>query len=247
MQELINQLINKNILKIPLVIEAFRAIDRKDFVQPINLDEAYGNYPLSIGHGQTISQPLTVAFMLELLDPQPGEKILDVGAGSGWQTALLAYVISSKNSGQEKKGKIKNKDFYRGTTRKDPSAGSGQARNYAETTGKIYAIERIPELVEFGKQNVAKYNFIQKNIVEFFCADGSKGLPGEAPFDKIIVAAAAEKVPDALKKQLKIGGRLVLPVGKYDQAIVKIDKAGGDKFKEEKYPGFIFVPLITHG
>ncbi len=236
MQYLIDQLIDQKILRTPLIIEAFRAIDRRDFVQPVDIDEAYGNYPLAIGYGQTISQPLTVAFMLELLQPLPGEKILDVGAGSGWQSALLAYIVSNNNSGKGENLKIK---IHRGTTRID-------TRNSAETTGKVYAMERIPELCDFGKSNVAKYSFIKKGIVEFFCADGSQGLPDKAPFDKIIVAAAAEKVPEALKQQLKIGGRLVLPVGKYDQAIVKIEKVKENKFREERYPGFVFVPLITH-
>jgi len=202
MRYLIQQLIQQNILKTPLIIEAFRKIDRKDFVQPINKDEAYGNYPLPIGYGQTISQPLTVAFMLELLQPQPGDKILDVGAGSGWQTALLAYCVSQKTD----EGKSRQEG--------------------ANNSGKVYAVERIQELCDFGKANVAKLNYIQKGIAEFMCADGSKGLSDKAPFDKIIVAAAAEKVPEELKKQLKVGGRLVLPVGKYDQAIVRIDKVG---------------------
>jgi len=222
MRYLIQQLIQQNILKTPLIIEAFRKIDRKDFVQPINKDEAYGNYPLPIGYGQTISQPLTVAFMLELLQPQPGDKILDVGAGSGWQTALLAYCVSQKTD----EGKSRQEG--------------------ANNSGKVYAVERIQELCDFGKANVAKLNYIQKGIAEFMCADGSKGLSDKAPFDKIIVAAAAEKVPEELKKQLKVGGRLVVPVGKDDQAIVRIDKVGEDKFKEERYPGFVFVPLITH-
>ncbi len=209
MKDLIQQFVSQNILYTPAIIKAFQKIDRRDFVQPTDQEEAYGNYPLPIGFSQTISQPLTVAFMLELLQPQVGEKILDIGAGSGWQTALLAEIVGE--------------------------------------SGKVYAIERIPELCAFGKANVAKYSFIQKGVVEFFCADGSKGLPASAPFDKIIVAAAARKIPEALKQQLKIGGRLVLPVGSYDQAIVKIIKVGENKFKEEKYPGFIFVPLIENG
>ena len=208
MQVLIQQLIDQNILKTSRIIKAFKAIDRKDFVQPYHLDEAYGNYPLSISRGQTISQPLTVAFMLELLEPKVGEKILDVGSGSGWQSALLAYIVGNE--------------------------------------GRVYAIERIQELCDFGKVNVAKYSYVQKKLVEFFCQDGSKGLASKEPFDKIIVAAAAEKVPEALKEQLKVGGRLVLPVGKYDQAIVRINKIKKDKYKEEIYPGFVFVPLITH-
>ncbi|MBI2592897.1 MAG: protein-L-isoaspartate O-methyltransferase [Candidatus Colwellbacteria bacterium] len=94
--ELIHELVKTGYLKTPFLIEAFRNIDREDFVPESLTNEAYGNYPLPIGFGQTISQPLTVAFMLELLQPQVGEKILDVGSGSGWQTALLAYVVGDK-------------------------------------------------------------------------------------------------------------------------------------------------------
>lgn len=93
---LIESLIQDGYLKTPRLIEAFKNIDRKDFVPASFLDETYGNYPLPIGFGQTISQPLTVAFMLELLQPKAGEKILDIGSGSGWQTALLAYVVGEK-------------------------------------------------------------------------------------------------------------------------------------------------------
>lgn len=95
-ESLIQTLIDQGYLKTPHIIEAFRAIDRKDFVPLEFKNEAYENHPLSIGQGQTISQPLTVAFMLELLQPQPGERILDIGAGSGWQTALLAHIVGAE-------------------------------------------------------------------------------------------------------------------------------------------------------
>ncbi|MFZ5559461.1 MAG: protein-L-isoaspartate O-methyltransferase, partial [Patescibacteria group bacterium] len=180
MEELINQLIKEGYLKTSLIIEAFRKIKREDFVLEELKEEADINAPLPIGYGQTISQPLTVAFMLELLQPQPGDKILDIGSGSGWQTAMLAYCV--------------------------------------KPNGKVFAIERIPELVEFGKKNISKYNFlapyrtegsgsgIEKRIVEFILGDGSRGYKKEAPFDKIIAAASAEKIPEEWKEQLKIGG-----------------------------------------
>ena len=99
---LIQEIIDLGYLKSPNIIEAFLAIDRKDFVVSEYQDETYSNIPLPIGFGQTISQPLTVAFILELLQPQAGEKILDIGAGSGWTTALLAYIVSQKL----KRGKV---------------------------------------------------------------------------------------------------------------------------------------------
>lgn len=182
------------------IIEAFRCIDRANFVPDYLKDQAYIDAPLSIGYGQTISQPLTVAFMLELLQPKKGDKVLDIGSGSGWQTAMLCQLV-----------------------------GPG---------GFVYALERIPELKEFGQANVQKYNF--KNV-EFICGDGSKGLVAKAPFNKIIAAAAAEEMPQIWKDQLEIKGRLVAPI---KNSIWLVVKKGKNKFEEKEYPGFVFVPLI---
>ena len=109
------------------------------------------------------------------------------------------------------------------------------------SSGKVFAIERIPHLKEFGENNVAKYNFIKKGRVEFFLADGSGGLPKQAPFDRIIVAAAAEKMPQILKEQLALGGRLVIPI---QNSIWLIVRQGENKFFEREFPGFAFVPLV---
>jgi len=203
MEELIANLIKDRYLKTPRLIEAFGKIKREDFVPDDLKNEADINAPLPIGFGQTISQPLTVAFMLELLQPQPGEKILDIGSGSGWQTALLAYCVGVE--------------------------------------GKIFGIERIAELMEFGKKNIAKYNFIKKEIVEIILGDGTKGLEKEAPFDKIIAAASAREIPEAWRRQLKIGGRIVAPV---EDSIWLLVKKSDTEFEEKEFPGFVFVPLI---
>ncbi|MCK5084738.1 MAG: protein-L-isoaspartate(D-aspartate) O-methyltransferase [Candidatus Pacebacteria bacterium] len=202
MKLLTEDLISRGYLKTPRTIDAFYKIDRVDFVPEELKSEAYVNEPLPIGYGQTISQPLTVAFMLELLAPEEGEKILDVGSGSGWQSSMLAYIAGDK--------------------------------------GKVFAIERISELSEFGRKNSEKYNF--KNL-KFIIGDGSKGYGKEAFYDRIIVAASAfSEIPEELKKQLKIGGRLVIPV---ENSIWLVVKKAEDEYEEKEFPGFAFVPLIS--
>ncbi|MBI4129017.1 MAG: protein-L-isoaspartate(D-aspartate) O-methyltransferase [Parcubacteria group bacterium] len=198
-------------LRSPAVVEAFRAIDRKNFVLPEYSDSAYVNAPLPIGHDQTISQPLTVAFMLELLRARAGHTVLDIGSGSGWQTALLAHIVSG---GRKMKG----------------------------VHGKVYAIERIPELCDFGKQNISKYNFLEKRIVTCMCTDGSKGLPDHAPYDRIIAGASAEKLPQALLDQLAPQGQLVVPIL---SSVWWYRKKSSGEIESHEYPGFSFVPLIT--
>ncbi len=97
-KELIDHLIKRKVLKTRRIIDAFMAIDRADFIRSEYASETYGDYPLTIGYGQTISQPYTVAFMFELLHPQKGNKILDVGSGSGWTTALLAHIVQENGT-----------------------------------------------------------------------------------------------------------------------------------------------------
>jgi protein-L-isoaspartate(D-aspartate) O-methyltransferase len=215
---LIDNLIQQGWLKTKKIIQAFKEIDRKDFLPGEMKDLAEINTALSIGYDQTISQPLVVAFMLELLNPSPGEKILDIGAGSGWTTALLAHIVSQKGN---PKSKIQNPK--------------------PESEGKVIALEIVPELAEFGKKNVSKYNFIEEGIVEFICADATKGWLKEAPYDKILASATAEEIPQAWKKQLKIGGCIVAPMG---TSICLFRKKTESDFEKIKYPGFIFVPLV---
>lgn len=204
---LIEELISKGWLKTPRIIEAFKKIKRLDFLPDDLKDLAEINEALPIGFGQTISQPLVVAFMLELLQPKEGEKILDIGSGSGWTSTLLAEIV-------------------------------GQ-------TGKVIAIEIIPELMEFGQKNASKYNFVKKGRIKFLCADGSKGFIQEAPFDKILVSASVKgQLPKAWKEQLKVGGRIVTPIG---SSIWLFIKKSEDEFEEFEYPGFAFVPLIETG
>lgn len=198
---LINKLVGEEILKTPRIIEAFRNVDRADFILPEDREDAYGDYPLSIGCGATISQPLTVAFMLELLQPQEGNKILDVGSGSGWTTVLLAYLVGKK--------------------------------------GKVIGVEIIPELVKLGREHLNKYQFPQAQIKQ--AKEGEYGFPEEAPFDKILVSAAAEELPRELVQQLKEGGWIVVPV---KNSIWQINKKENGEIEKEEFSGFYFVPLV---
>lgn len=202
-ETLIEQLIKDGYLKTQLIIDAFKAVDRAQFVPEDQKQFTYANYPLPIGFGQTISQPLTVAFMLELLQPQPGEKILDVGSGSGWQTALLAYCVGAE--------------------------------------GKVFGIERIPELKQFAEKNITSMEAVPQGVIQLFEGDGSKGFEEEAPFDKIIAAAAAQSIPKAWKEQLKVGGKIVAPI---DESIHVLERKSQDEFEEKRHFGFSFVPLI---
>ena len=190
--QLIEQLIHEGYLFTPRIVEAFTHIKRGDFIPPSLRENADTNVPLSIGWGQTISQPLTVAFMLELLRPEPGSIVLDIGYGSGWTTALLAHIVSEE-------GRV----------------GSG----------KVFAID----------------NFLEKGIAEMICGDGTRGWEEHASFDCIHAAASARNIPQPWKDQLRIGGRLVLPV---ENSIWLLIKKSQDGFEEHEYPGFAFVPLI---
>jgi len=203
MNEMTNNLMKDGYIKSDNVIEAFADIDRMEFV-PQDLElQAEANIPLPIGYGQTISQPMTVAIMMELLDVQRGHNVLDIGSGSGWTTALLCHMVGEK--------------------------------------GKVTAVEHVPELLEFGKNNVSKYGFIEKGIVEFHEGDGVDGYVKNAPYDRILVSASAMEVPDALEMQLKIGGKIVIPIHNRISYLKKNDE---HDFYKEEYSGFSFVPLM---
>jgi len=200
-EQLVCHLKSRKRLRTPAIISAFEKVDRADFVLQKYREQAHIDYPLPISQGQTISQPTTVALMLEFLQPQKGDKILDIGSGSGWTTALLAKI--------------------------------------AGLEGEVWGVERIPELVELGQNNLKEYNFPNAKILQ---AGEGIGLPEKAPFEKILVSASAKKFPNELIDQLKIGGRIVIPVG---ISIWGVDKISETEIKkEEHYYKFIFVPLI---
>lgn len=215
---LIDILVEENWLKTPAIKSAFLKIKREDFLPDNVKNLAEVNEALPIGSSQTISQPAVVAFMLEQLQPKKGEKVLDIGSGSGWTSGILAEIVGSK--------------------------------------GKVFSLEIVPELKEFGEQNLSKYGFLdlpagrqEKRIVETFLADGSKGFPNISSrpelaegFDRILVSASSTEIPNEWKEQLKVGGRIVAPVGNSIKTILK--KSETD-FEEIDHPGFVFVPLIS--
>ncbi len=195
-EEMVEYLISIGALKTQRIIEAFLNINRLDFVKPEYAKEAYENYPLPIGYGQTISQPYTVAFMLELLQPKSSDDILDVGCGSGWTTALLAYIADK---------------------------------------GSVMGVEIVEQLVEFGKNNLKKYNFKNAKIVH-----GDKLLSKDQHFDKILVSAAAKEMPNELIDAMKKNARMIVPV---NSSIFLVEKKDNELFFDEHY-GFSFVRLM---
>jgi len=199
-QALIQDLTARGVLRSASVIGAFSDIDRALFVGLENREIAYADRPLPIGHDQTISQPTTVGFMLELLGAQLGDRALDVGSGSGWTTALLAHIVGPQ--------------------------------------GSVLGIERIPDLARRSREHLAA---IGARVTVRDATPGVLGAPDDAPFDRILVSAAADDVPDGLVRQLRIGGVMVLPVR---ESVVHVERTGDDEVTTQEYPGFAFVPLL---
>jgi protein-L-isoaspartate(D-aspartate) O-methyltransferase len=185
----------------PLVLAAMGEVPREAFVSEPLTEFAYEDSALPIEAGQTISQPYIVARMIELLELAPGDKVLEVGAGSGYAAAVMSRIAS-----------------------------------------KVYAIERHKELEELARVRLKALGY---DNVEIICADGTKGLPEQAPFNAILVSAGGPKVPETLKQQLAISGRLVIPVGRdIHQTLLLVRHIDEDEFEQEDYGAVTFVPLI---
>lgn len=180
--------------------QVFEQVDRSDFLPVSQVSHAEEDRPLLIGYSQTNSQPSTVRAMLSWLDPQPGDRVLDVGSGSGWTSGLLSVLVTD--------------------------------------AGHIYATEIIPELLEFGRKNCAKYQLAN---VSFHAPGPYGGLRSYSPFDRILVSAGTSGgVPDELLDQLATGGTMVIPV---DEDILEVKRKGGNtEIKEHR--GYAFVSLI---
>ncbi len=184
------------------VLEAINQVPRHlYFFDSVFLEKAYEDKAFPIGEEQTISQPYTVAYQTSLLEIKKGEKILEVGTGSGYQASVLAQMGA-----------------------------------------KVYTIERQKKLFEKTKPMLADLGYA---TIKCFYGDGFAGLPTFAPFDKIVVTAAAPFIPEQLLKQLKINGWLVIPVGENVQSMKRITRVSELNWTEEVFADFKFVPMLT--
>jgi protein-L-isoaspartate(D-aspartate) O-methyltransferase len=183
------------------VLSAIEKIPRHFYIETTFGDDAYENKPFPIGRGQTISNPYTVAYQTELLEVKDGEKVLEIGTGSGYQSAVLA-----------------------------------------ELNVQVYTIERHQPLSKKAKKVLDSFGYTN---VKTFYGDGFKGLPEHAPFDKILITAAAPEIPKELLKQLKVEGYIVIPFGEGDtQQMIRIKRLDNNEFEKETFSTFTFVPML---
>ena len=183
------------------VLDALRTVPRHAFVPLWERPFAYENRPLPIGHGQTISQPYIVAIMTDLLDPQPGDRALEIGTGSGYQAAVLATLVD-----------------------------------------EVYSIEIVEPLADSARERLAELGYANVSVRQ---GDGYYGWQEHAPFDAIVVTAAASHVPPPLIEQLKPGGRMFIPVGSYflTQQLVLVTKDDKGNIRTRQLLPVMFVPL----
>jgi len=182
------------------VLAAMSKVPREEFVSTTDAASAYGDYPLPIGAGQTISQPYIVASMLESLQLRAKDRVLEVGTGTGYQAAILA-----------------------------------------ELSAEVWTVERQAELADKAQQILSRLNYGNVHVVQ---GDGSRGLPENSPYDKIVVAAAAPRVPDNLVTQLADGGVMVVPVGNRFEQQLQVVRKLHDRIAVTAHELCRFVPLV---
>lgn len=201
LRKLLVETIERKGIADPAVLTAIENVPRHFFFDSSFLEFAYEDKPFPIGAGQTISQPYTVAFQTELLQVRKGDKVLEIGTGSGYQACILA-----------------------------------------EMGAKVFSIERQKSLFEKTSKLIPKLGYAR---IKTFYGDGYKGLPAFAPFDRIIITAAAPYIPDPLLEQLKPGGIMVIPVGPDDvQTMTTVTKMTDGTFKRREHGAFRFVPML---
>jgi protein-L-isoaspartate(D-aspartate) O-methyltransferase len=201
LRKLLVQTIRQKGISDPNVLQAIEKVPRHFFFDSSFLEFAYEDKPFPIGAGQTISQPYTVAFQTELLKTGKGDRVLEIGTGSGYQACILA-----------------------------------------ELGGKVFTIERQKSLFDKTSKLLQKLGY---SGIKMFYGDGYKGLPPFAPFDRIIITAAAPFIPDPLLDQLKTGGIMVIPVGPDDvQIMTTITKTSDTTWEKREHGAFRFVPML---
>ncbi len=184
------------------ILNAINKIPRHLFLDSSFVEYAYEDKPFPIGSGQTISQPYTVAFQTEILDVQKGNKVLEIGSGSGYQACVLE-----------------------------------------EIGAKVYSIERQRKLYHKTKQFIGSLGY----KIKFFYGDGFKGVPAFAPYDRILITAAAPEIPENLLQQLKVGGKLVIPLGEGDvQTMLRLTVGDNGNIVQETFGAFRFVPMLKN-
>lgn len=198
-QSMVEEQIIMRGIKDPDVIKAFLQVAREEFVPNQLQSEAYNDSPLPLGYGQTISQPYIVAFMTKAAGIKSYHKVLEIGTGCGYQTAILA-----------------------------------------ELAKEVFTIELVEPL---GKEAQKRLKRLGYNNIKPRIGNGYKGWPEEAPFDAIIVTSAPERIPQSLLEQLKIGGRLIIPVGTYNQELLHITRTS-EGLKQENLTKVRFVPMV---
>jgi protein-L-isoaspartate(D-aspartate) O-methyltransferase len=199
-QEMIERQLRERGISDTRVLEAMAKVPRHAFVGAQDQADAYVDRPIGIGEQQTTSQPYIIAAMLQAAEIQSQDRVLEVGAGSGYQTALLA-----------------------------------------ELAREVFAVERYPSLADSARQILERLGYQSVTVI---AGDGSLGLPKYAPFDVIIVSAAAPYIPPALMDQLAMGGRLVIPVGDPQQQVLQLAHRDTDGISVTALEGCRFVPLI---
>jgi protein-L-isoaspartate(D-aspartate) O-methyltransferase len=199
-QNMVDSQLRARGIRDPRVLDAMAGVPRHEFVAERYRDQAYEDHPIPIGEGQTVSQPYIVALMLETLSLDPSSRVLEIGTGSGYQTAVLA-----------------------------------------ELSAHVFSVERHPLLAHEAEAAIARLGYSNVSVI---VGDGSQGLAQFAPFDAIVVSAAAPRIPSALFEQLQEGGRMIIPVGPAEAQELQLVRKHQGQPIIDRLEGCRFVPLI---